>query len=343
MVKLVANDNLESMVVPTEFVLLTLFLILIPKYKETCCVNTSSNSQNFLNNRNWSNSCFSQNIVKWEFHITLDDEAFDVKVGCHQGRYGVEIMIGSLFRDRTVSWVRIVNGINKYVTETSEEIPVASVGEPYCEGWAPTKTDSNIVSCVHSWSWTKMDRHWTRIIQSRLFWSIKFYDQIVATWWYGSSRKWWSCKIWRLGRTVQVEVRGYFAMVNWSLDNFPGKRSRTEEKVSKLLEPQFLRTFLVFPNSPGTFTRCTPIKIWKKFKTIWTNPELRCTFFWCNLKLAQRKGLQFYQTRSHAIAFFNTLPAICIEKVVSMKTGEDLYCTVDQSPRLPRVVLTPYL
>ena len=39
----------------------------------------------------------------------------------------MEIMIESLFRDRTVSWVRIVNGINKYVTETSEEIPIASV------------------------------------------------------------------------------------------------------------------------------------------------------------------------------------------------------------------------
>ena len=52
----------------------------------------------------------------------------DVKICCHQGRYGVEIMIESLFRDRTVSWVRIVNGINKYVTGTSEEIPVASVG-----------------------------------------------------------------------------------------------------------------------------------------------------------------------------------------------------------------------
>ena len=36
-------------------------------------------------------------------------------------------MIESLFRDRTVSWVRIVNGINKYVTETSEEIPIASI------------------------------------------------------------------------------------------------------------------------------------------------------------------------------------------------------------------------
>ena len=30
-------------------------------------------------------------------------------------------------KDRTVSWVRIVNGINKYVTETSEEIPTENV------------------------------------------------------------------------------------------------------------------------------------------------------------------------------------------------------------------------
>ena len=50
-----------------------------------------------------------------------------MKVCYHQGRYGVEIMIESLFRDRIVPWFRIVNGINKYVNETSEEILVASV------------------------------------------------------------------------------------------------------------------------------------------------------------------------------------------------------------------------
>ena len=52
-----------------------------------------------------------------------------MKVCCHQGRYGVEIIIESPFGDKACSWVRIVNGINKYVTERSEEIPVASVGE----------------------------------------------------------------------------------------------------------------------------------------------------------------------------------------------------------------------
>ena len=63
---------------------------------------------------------------------------------------------------------------------------------------------------------------------------------------------------------------------------------------------------------------------------------------WCNLKLAQRKGLQFCQTRSHAVALFNTLPAICIEKVKNMNTGEEFFCKVFQSPRFPRVVPTPY-
>ena len=63
------------------------------------------------------------------------------------------------------------------------------------------------------------------------------------------------------------------------------------------------------------------------------------TVYWCNLKLALKRGLQFYQTRSHAIVLCNTLPAICIEKAVCMKIEEELYHKVYQSPRLPRVFL----
>ena len=47
------------------------------------------------------------------------------------------------------------------------------------------------------------------------------------------------------------------------------------------------------------------------------------TVYWCNLKLARRKGLQFYQTRSNAFAPFNSWPAIYIKNMVYMKTGED--------------------
>ena len=65
------------------------------------------------------------------------------------------------------------------------------------------------------------------------------------------------------------------------------------------------------------------------------------TVCWCNLQLAQRKGLQLYQTRSHAITLSSTPPAICIEKLVCMKTGEELFCKVHQSPTPPRVTLVP--
>ena len=51
----------------------------------------------------------------------------------------------------------------------------------------------------------------------------------------------------------------------------------------------------------------------------------RAARYWCNTKVAQKKGLQFYQTRSNAVVLYNTLHAMCIEKVVYMKSGEELY------------------
>ena len=58
-----------------------------------------------------------------------------------------------------------------------------------------------------------------------------------------------------------------------------------------------------------------------------------------NLKLAQEKSLQFYQTRSHAVVLQNTLPAACFEKAVCMKTTDELYQKVRLTPRVQRVVL----
>ena len=47
----------------------------------------------------------------------------------------------------------------------------------------------------------------------------------------------------------------------------------------------------------------------------------------------------FYQTRSHAVVFYNTLPATCIEKAVFMKTQDELHQEVHLTSRVPRVVL----
>ena len=41
----------------------------------------------------------------------------DVKVCNHSGRYSIEVQVPSLFQDQTKSWIRIVNGIDKFVRE----------------------------------------------------------------------------------------------------------------------------------------------------------------------------------------------------------------------------------
>ena len=88
-----------------------------------------------------------------------------MKVHPHQGRYCIDTMIESLFRDRTVSWVRIVNGINKYVTETSQEIPIERVqlvrtGEPAAKAKPrpkPTVTLSTVSVPIHERKWIDVD------------------------------------------------------------------------------------------------------------------------------------------------------------------------------------------
>ena len=63
----------------------------------------------------------------WIRSNTKVGPVLDVKIYHHEGRRDIDIMIETLLKDQTVSWVRIVNGIKKYVTETSEEIPIENV------------------------------------------------------------------------------------------------------------------------------------------------------------------------------------------------------------------------
>ena len=68
------------------------------------------------------------------------------------------------------------------------------------------------------------------------------------------------------------------------------------------------------------------------------------TVYWCKWKVAQKKELQFHQTRSNAIILYNTLSEICIKNVVCRKSREALYNKVFQSPRLSqKAVLKPNL
>ena len=72
-------------------------------------------------------------------------------------------------------------------------------------------------------------------------------------------------------------------------------------------------------------------KAWKKHQN---------TVYWVDIRLAQKKGLKFRQTRSNAIILYNTLPGYCIPKVVRMETGEIRYEKEYESPRmLPKISL----
>ena len=70
------------------------------------------------------------------------------------------------------------------------------------------------------------------------------------------------------------------------------------------------------------------------YKNTWK--PLQDTVYWCNLLLAQEKGLQFYQKRSHDVILYDTPPAECIEKAICMKTEDQLY---QRESARPRVVL----
>ena len=63
----------------------------------------------------------SSKVKRWIRGNTKIGPVLGVAISHLQGRYGIEIMIESLFGGGTCSWVMIVNGVNKYVTEMSEE------------------------------------------------------------------------------------------------------------------------------------------------------------------------------------------------------------------------------
>ena len=157
----------------------------------------------------------------------------------------------TVFRDGTASWVRIVNGIHKYVTQTSETISLEKAEhivtrKTCCKSKPTTKACCDTVSHFYSSSWKKMDRHQSRKIPWRVFCSVKSHDQITATWSINSSRRWWSSTIWRYHGRIQGKVRWCFAMVNWRLKIFSGKGGLPKKRFQYCLNPNSSKHFLHF-------------------------------------------------------------------------------------------------
>ena len=78
----------------------------------------------------------------WILKNTRIGPVLNIKVCHHENQYTIEVLFKSLFRDNTVSWVRIVKGVDKYVTETmltGKEEDTAS-GKPITEARPRQKT-----------------------------------------------------------------------------------------------------------------------------------------------------------------------------------------------------------
>ena len=171
----------------------------------------------------------------WILQNTRIGPVLDMKVCLHEDRHSIEILVESLFRDDTVSGVRIVNGIGNYVTEsmeTKEEEHLASV-RPVVNARPRLKPAVTLSSVSFPFRDRKMDIHWnTTITWSRVLWSVKSHDPIATTWSISPFGNWRSSSIWRRLRRMQEEkVRWFFAMATQRLDIYSGKRRRSQEKV----------------------------------------------------------------------------------------------------------------
>ena len=90
---------------------------------------------------------------------------------------------------------------------------------------------------------------------------------------------------WVRKKWIDIESRfcGHCALANSSLDLLPGKRRRTEEKVSILLEPSLFWTSPVFQSNPRTFRRHSRWSYIAKQRTVtgrlrWVNqPRRECS------------------------------------------------------------------
>ena len=82
----------------------------------------------------------------WILKNTRIGPVLNTEACYHDDRYSIEVQIPSLFEDNTVSWVRIVNGVDKYATEsmlTKKEEDTGS-GAPIAKSKTKTEGHSNV-------------------------------------------------------------------------------------------------------------------------------------------------------------------------------------------------------
>ena len=107
----------------------------------------------------------------------------DIKVCIHYGRYSIEVQVRSLFQDQTVSWNRIVDGIDKFVREAmpiqEEEgasVKPAAKARPILK---PSSTSNVNFTPIEQRQWIDIEIQESK--GSLLFSSVKIHHSITST------------------------------------------------------------------------------------------------------------------------------------------------------------------
>ena len=350
----------------------------------------------------------------WIRKNTKIGPVLNVSVCHHEDHYSIEIQVRSLFQGRFVSLVRIENGIEKYVketTETMEDEEYGALGKPLAKAKSRMKSTIMLTPVsvpLREGKWVEVDpgrydhecyvisKVMTRLLRDdqniprEIDGAIK-YENIVEEFNKKKKKKFEGASEWSLNDWISILAKGggvkkriqyclnpnssrhilYFRVIQghsggiaidpdlqdnvlspkgftkylYHVGNvsevhsiirsglIPGGQSLKQGRHSvffTIVNPMEDENFVEETSCDLTKPRIAPYKN--------TGKPHQNTIYWCNWKLAQENGLLFYQTRSHAIVLYGTPPALCIEKVVCMKTKDELYQKVRLTPSVPRVV-----
>ena len=86
----------------------------------------------------------------------------DIQICRHKDRYCIDVLVESLFQDQTASWVRIVSGIDKYVTESMEKKEEHRALRPVAKArprLKPAVTLSAVSVHPHERKWIDIEEH----------------------------------------------------------------------------------------------------------------------------------------------------------------------------------------
>ena len=117
----------------------------------------------------------------------------------------------SVSRQKQFLWVRIVNGINKHVTETSETIAQKTL--------STKKWRRNLLRRPFSYSWKKMDRHWPHnhsinvVLQYQKLWSD--YCDMVHQFFEKMMEQYDLAILWNNLRQSSMALRNGQLMLGW--------------------------------------------------------------------------------------------------------------------------------